>query len=138
MSNLSKERLKRAIIIAYPTILIVLLIIVLVYSKCVFDTGVVCPLNKILGWECPGCGGTRMAVSLLHLEFYQAFRYNPFVFITLPILGIVYTWQTIKFIFQNQTSVWLDKFLIIYAILLITYGVIRNIGIFSWLQPTVI
>lgn len=138
MSDLSKARLKRAVIIAYPSILITLLILVLIYSKYEFNIGVVCPFNEILGWECPGCGGTRMAVSLLHLEFYQAFRYNPFVFITLPILGIVYTWQTIKFIFQNQTSVWLDKFLIIYAILLITYGVIRNIGIFSWLQPTVI
>ena len=137
-SRESRNRFKRAIIVAYPTILIALLILVIVYSKFSFDAGVICPVKEIFGWECPGCGGTRMAVAMLNLDFYQAFRYNPFMFITLPAIGIIYVTQTIKFILHNEVSNWLDKFLIAYAIMIVIYGIIRNIGIFSWLAPTVV
>jgi hypothetical protein len=35
--------------------------------------------------DCPGCGMTRSLYSLLHFNFWQAFRYNPLLFLIIPI-----------------------------------------------------
>lgn len=95
-----------------------------------------CPYRKYLHWYCPGCGGTRMALALLRFDFYQAFRYNTFVFLTGPLLVVLYIHQSLRYIKLGDLSYWLDKVLIVYAILLITFGVLRNTSEFSWLLPT--
>ena len=48
-----------------------------------------CFFHKITGFYCPGCGITRMLLSLLHLDFYQAFRWNPFLFLLTCLLFMV-------------------------------------------------
>ena len=45
----------------------------------------VCVFKNLFDIECAGCGGTRMFLSILKLDFYQAFRYNPYVFSLLVI-----------------------------------------------------
>ena len=60
------------------------------------------------------------------------------MFISIPILTIIYIWQSYVFIVKNLLISWIDKFLIIYALLLIIFGIIRNVSIFSWLSPTLI
>jgi hypothetical protein len=35
--------------------------------------------------DCPGCGMTRALYSLLHLKFWQAFRYNPLIYLLISI-----------------------------------------------------
>ena len=94
-----------------------------------------CPFHKFTGLYCPGCGVTRMLFSLIKLDFYQAFRYNPLVFILL-IIGIIYL--LIKFILKKfniiikvPNYVWY-----ILIIIVIIYGILRNIPEFSWLAPT--
>lgn len=94
-----------------------------------------CPFHKFTGLYCPGCGVTRLLFSLIKLDFYQAFRYNPLVFILL-IIGIIYL--LIKFILKKfniiikvPNYVWY-----ILIIIVIIYGILRNIPEFSWLAPT--
>lgn len=94
-----------------------------------------CPFHKFTGLYCPGCGVTRMLFSLIKLDFYQAFRYNPLVFILL-IIGIIYL--LIKFILKKfniiikvPNYVWY-----ILIIIVIIYGILRNIPEFDWLAPT--
>lgn len=48
-----------------------------------------CPLNRITGIPCPGCGMTRAYLSLLRLDFAAAFRFNP-MFWSVPILLLLY------------------------------------------------
>ncbi len=36
------------------------------------------------GWECPGCGIQRAFHQLVHLNFVAAFKYNPFLVISMP------------------------------------------------------
>lgn len=140
--NLSKEDRKEIVIRAVKLLgasaILALLAGLTVLSKIVIGNGFVCPVHALTGFNCPGCGATRMAESLLHLDIYQAFRFNPFIFLTAPILVIVYLRQAYLFIIYNRVSSWLDKFLICYAVLLIIYGIVRNISIFSWLAPTLI
>ena len=49
-----------------------------------------CPFRKLLHIYCPGCGTTRMIKAIMHLEIYQAFRYNPLMFIILVIFLPIY------------------------------------------------
>ncbi len=35
-----------------------------------------CPTKLLFGIDCPGCGGLRMAYSLLHGDFPAALHYN--------------------------------------------------------------
>lgn len=138
MENNRRDIWKRAVALCSITGILALMILLIVYSKLQFDIGVVCPFKEILNIECPGCGGTRMAVSLLNLDIYQAIRYNAYVCITLPILAYVFIRQAYVFIFKNQILDWLDKFLVIYAGGMVIFGVLRNISLFSWLAPTYI
>lgn len=94
-----------------------------------------CVFHKFTGLYCPGCGITRCFNALLHLEFYQAFRYNPLVFILLPfsiiyiIIYFSYRIKNKKFVLPNW--IW-------YGLLIITiiFGILRNI--LPWLAPTYI
>ena len=46
-----------------------------------------CPFLMLTGGlRCPGCGSQRAVHALLHLEFKEAFLYNPMVVISIPFL----------------------------------------------------
>lgn len=36
-----------------------------------------CPILAVTGWQCPGCGGTRAAYSLLHGDVTESLAMNP-------------------------------------------------------------
>ena len=97
-----------------------------------------CNIYKLTGMYCSGCGGTRMMIAFIKGDIYQAFRYNPYLFITLPMISILSTIWIFKYIMYNKISKHMDKMLITYAFSLLVYGVIRNIHMFSWLAPTLI
>lgn len=89
-----------------------------------------CIFSKITGFYCPGCGVTRLLFSLLKLDFYQAFRYNPLIFILLICYGI-YKLINLKYHFK------LPKYTVyIVLLVVILFGVFRNIDTFSFLKPT--
>lgn len=46
-----------------------------------------CPLNKITGLHCPGCGATRCVGALVRGDFEQAFAYNPMFILLLPLIA---------------------------------------------------
>lgn len=98
-----------------------------------FGIVIYCPISYLTGYYCPGCGITRMFISLFKLDIYQAFRYNPLIFIYLVCLVIyiivdLFTHKLNKIILNK-------KFLIIILFITIIYGVIRNFEFFSYLRP---
>ncbi len=48
-----------------------------------------CAFRSRTGLLCPGCGGSRMFLSLFRLEIGEAFRYNPFLFLCLILWNAV-------------------------------------------------
>ncbi len=97
-----------------------------------------CPINRITGLYCPGCGTTRGCLALLHLDFYQAVRYNPFVFTTFPIfisytVYVIYVWVKTRNFYTGGIHL-----LLLYAGVFCLYGVLRNLDMFSFLQPTTV
>lgn len=70
--------------------------ILLIFVFCLFYR---CPFKLFLHIECPGCGMTRAVISVLKLNFRQAFQYHPLFPIVL--LGGLY------YVFRSQFRKWL-------------------------------
>lgn len=117
--------------------IIVLIVIFLIYAVLIirFDIGIPCVFYEITGLYCPGCGITRLCLSLFEGDVYQAFRYNPIIFIDLPISFILFV---LNIFFKNNKNIKkiTDVIIIFLATITIIFGVIRNIPIFSFLAPT--
>ena len=97
-----------------------------------------CPWKQNFNIDCAGCGTTRMIKAILKLDFYQAFRFNPFVF-SLLIIGIIYF---VYVLVCKLIHVWYYKiktrdYLILF-ILIILFTIIRNVPGFEYLKPTYI
>lgn len=131
-----KNRRILNVLLLYLIIFVVSFVIVCMQYK--YNSGFKCVVHALFGIDCPGCGATRMAISILQLDFYQAFRYNTFMFLTLPFVMIIVLIQSYYYIVKNMILKYLDKLVIVYSILMLIFGIIRNISIFSWLKPTVI
>jgi len=43
-----------------------------------------CPFRALTGLQCPGCGGTRVAYDLLHLDLAAAWRDNALLLLVAP------------------------------------------------------
>ena len=91
-----------------------------------------CPFYLLTGLYCPGCGITRMFLSLFQFRFYQAFRYNPFVFLCL--VGYL-VYKLIPYKIPVKYKPLFINSLLIFTIL---FGILRNIPLFSFLKPTLV
>ena len=117
---------------------IVLLIIILIYVAInqIFDIYIPCPIFSVTGLYCPGCGVTRMIYSIFKLDFYQAFRYNPLLFISLPFF-IFFIVNDIYSKIKNKESLYKkvpEYIWIIVIFIFMIFGILRNI--FPYLAPT--
>jgi len=102
----------------------------------VFD--IKCPIKTIFDIDCAGCGGTRMIVSLLHLDFYQAFRFNPFLFI-LGIIFLIYIIYVLICILLKRKYVKINtKVLVTICVLVVVFMILRNIDGLEFLKPTIV
>lgn len=93
-----------------------------------------CLILKYTGYYCPGCGISRMILSLFRGQFYQAFRWNPLLFISL-IIVIIYLLLSIfiKIKISDKNKL---RIMISYLIIVILFAILRNIPMFSFLAPT--
>lgn len=88
-----------------------------------------CIFYELTSFLCPGCGITRMCVSIIRLDFASAFGYNKFVFVTLPVL--VYIFASVEFNYISRGKKLPSKFAEILCyfemIGLAVFFVLRNI-----------
>ena len=120
-------------------IYILLSLIICIFLFVINNYKIPCIINSIFGIYCPGCGITRMFLSIIKLDFYQAFRYNPIAFLLLPFV-IFYGYLELKTkIFNKKNFLNSEKYKfvwIVLGIILIVYGILRNTGPFKFLAPT--
>ncbi len=100
-----------------------------------------CPFHYITGYHCPGCGSQRAVHLLLHGDILGAFRFNPLLVLTLPILAYGLGITVANWIFGTNYRFMLfysKLFIFGYFGLAIVYWVVRNIPIypFNLLAPT--
>ncbi len=96
-----------------------------------------CPIHQHFEVNCPGCGTTRLIESVLYdHDLYQAFRWNPYVFIMWPIVILVYLYQNIFYVFRGKWSKFTIWFIGIFLSTLIIFGIVRNFPCLMFLSPT--
>ena len=89
--------------------------------------GIPCPIHLVTGIKCPGCGASRMAMSLLKLDFASAFRYNAALFCLLPLMAATaarYAYVYIKRGTLRDRFADISVWFMIGA--LIVFGIVRN------------
>lgn len=107
-----------------------------------FGFTISCWFERLTGWYCPGCGVTRMLFAIIEGNFYQAFRFNPLVFILLIFAAILlvnylicYKKGEIQAALYKQTPHW---FWIVLLIIVLAYGILRNLPCCDFLAPTIV
>lgn len=129
-----KNRRIKNVLVIY-LIAIALIILGIVYIKIVNRP--VCPINRLTGLACPTCGVTRMLTELVTtFDLYQAFRYNPLMFVLLPSMLVIGIVQTINYLKHGRFTKYYDKTISAIAIIVIAFGILRNIPMLYWLLPT--
>ena len=126
-----KKRIFNSIIftsLIFTTLILIIKVLDLIKFKCFY--------RYILGIYCAGCGSTRMFKSILKLDMYQAFRYNPLMFI-LTILGFIYLIINMILYIKHKKLIKLTlKHILIIVFILLIYMILRNIPNFEYLLPT--
>lgn len=115
--------------------IVILLLIGYFFLNSIINLSIPCLFHKITDFYCPGCGLTRMIFSIFKLDFYQAFRYNPMLYILLILFLIN---LIIKLIFKKYYIIFNQKTNTILLIIVIIFGIARNIPAFYYLAPTII
>lgn len=116
-------------------VLVVIAILSVIYVKKVNIP--LCMINKLTRFVCPTCGVTRMLTEIVTtFDLYQAFRYNPLMFILLPFIGILSIIEAISYINNGELTKHYDKLLSAIVILVLAFGILRNIPMLYWLLPT--
>ena len=94
-----------------------------------FGISIKCPFHSITGYNCPGCGITRMVLCLLSGNIKEAFYENIGLTLILPLLTFICIKNIYHYIkFGTITDTLYDKIMIISIILfLLFWGFIRNI-----------
>ncbi|MCD7824138.1 MAG: DUF2752 domain-containing protein [Oscillospiraceae bacterium] len=91
-----------------------------------------CLFNQLTGYYCPGCGGTRAVISLLHINIIQSFIYHPFVPYVAIIAAIFMVSYTVSIISKGRIAYFRLRpiyFYISIALILINFAV-KNILIY--------
>lgn len=90
--------------------------------------GIPCPVHNFTGFKCPGCGVSRMFISLMKLDFKSAFEANRLLLVTLPVIAsllFVYFFRYIK-TGSRKISKAENIIYIVLIILFLIFGVVRN------------
>ncbi len=88
-----------------------------------------CPFRLVTGYLCPGCGISHYFVHMAHLEFSEAFRANPYIFVFIPIAIPYWLFKTHQYIKTGETKYSKIEIVFIAVALVsaIAFGIIRNI-----------
>ncbi len=88
-----------------------------------------CPFHLLTGFNCPGCGTTRMVQALLEGELGQAFSYNPFFFVLLFAACGALIWfflRTFRKGWKPLRIDWKNRWWLVLLGLFLLFGVLRN------------
>ncbi len=99
----------------------------------------VCPLYAMTGFACPGCGLTRGFHALFHGDIGNALHFNALLPVWTLIFGYVFVSLLLLAVRGKGLPMWptMPRFLWTFMIVLLTFGVVRNIPAypFSFLFP---
>lgn len=120
-----KDRLRHCAVAGLFALAIVAAALVLAY----FGHGIPCVFHLITGFNCPGCGVTRMIMALLEGQFAAAFKANAGIMLIALPLTVILIRMTFRYIKtgQNRPTKGEKNILLMIAVFLVGFGIMRNI-----------
>lgn len=120
--------------------LFILIGIGLMYLVWIRFTGLAipCPIRTITKLYCPGCGITRMFISISKLNFLKAFQQNALVFILLPYGIFSYLRHHLYKRLYGRPYIYGKRHTVAYLIILIMaiiFTILRNLPYMAYLRP---
>lgn len=99
-----------------------------------FHIPVPCVFKLMTGLNCPSCGVTRMGIAMMHGDFGLAFRYNQLLTVLMPFFAIYILFFTLRYLKSGRTKISRGEniILIIIIIMLLIYGIIRNLPFYPY------
>lgn len=97
-----------------------------------------CWVAKYFGMYCPGCGGTRAIIALLHGNIVQSFLYHPLVIYFCAIFVVYVGTQTFARVFRFQRwhgLRWRNGYVYIGVVLLMVHTIVRNVLLLVFQMP---
>ncbi len=95
--------------------------------------GIPCVFHSLTGLYCPGCGITRMVMSLMNTDIRGAVRYNAAAFFTLPFFVAYFIRHSVLYIKNGEPFLPnLAERVALYIIIAVflVFGAARNIALF--------
>lgn len=94
-----------------------------------------CLLWKRYGWYCPGCGGTRAVIQLMHGRVWESFLMHPVVPYVAVIFALFMVTSTCHYVFGYHRRFLLRPIYFYITIgIILSQWVIKNILIYQGLQ----
>ena len=113
--------------------ILILLGILIAYYCIVRYTGhgIPCLFYAITGYQCPGCGITRMIMAIMKGQWRLAYHYNQYLFVTFPYLVYIIGKTLWKWFKDDNTKMGKTEsvLLFFYFMGLLIFGIWRNIAI---------
>src|SRR5438445_5956309 len=94
----------------------------------------VCPLYSLTGFACPGCGLTRGFHALFHGDVLTALDFNALIPVWAVIFGYVFISSVLLAVRGKGLPMWptWPRFLWTFMIVLLVFGVIRNLPFYPF------
>ncbi|WP_263119238.1 DUF2752 domain-containing protein [Cellulomonas sp. RIT-PI-Y] len=91
-----------------------------------------CPLYALTGWYCPACGGLRATHDLLTGDLAGAWAMNPVWVLLVPVVvGLWARWAWLRSRGRRADLGIQDRWYVVALVLLLVYGVARNVPAWS-------
>ncbi len=88
-----------------------------------------CVFHSLTGYLCPGCGITRLVMSVLHGDLEGARKANMFIWHLFPLAAGYGAYRLFKYVRNDDTGFSLPELVLLSVVLIMTlaWGVYRNI-----------
>jgi hypothetical protein len=96
----------------------------------------VCPLYRLTGIYCPGCGGLRSAHSFIHGDFLAALQDNALAVVGYLGFAVLWTVWVVRAVRGQSVRIELGRVqLWVLGTLSLVFTVVRNLPFGGWLHP---
>ena len=129
---LHKEQLRRLKKVSVKIAVAILTGLLYFVVTSILGYGIPCPIRLITRLQCPGCGISRMLISMIKLNFTAAFEYHPVLFASLPFLAVIFGDMLWRYIYHGKCELrkWENIVIIAIIVCLMIFGIIRNVATF--------
>lgn len=83
-----------------------------------------CPIHRLTGFDCPGCGTQRAIHAALHGDIAGALRYNASLGLFVPLCAVLCLPPGVRWAKRLRESVWLPRAVLA---VVVAWWIVRNL-----------